>query len=139
MTHGSQPELPIDAPFVDWLRWQLLRHGYDPAERGVQRRFADDAGIPVATVSRLLRDVSQPDINTCYALGLKFNVPVLPILVRAGHLPREALGNEPSPARPTTTEDQAFQALGVTDESDRAAIRAMINALTTKHRREGTS
>ncbi|MBB5128485.1 hypothetical protein FHS32_005260 [Streptomyces albaduncus] len=66
----------------------------------------------------------------------------MPILVRAGHLPPEALETEPhTPERPRTptTEEEALTALGVTDETDRAAVRAMINALTAKHRREGTS
>lgn len=142
MTNGSQPEPPITAPFGDWLRWALIRHGYDPTERGVQRKFADASGIPVATVSRLLRDVSQPDVSTCYALGKTFRIRVMPILVRAGHLPPEALETEPShPERPSTptTEEEALTTLGVTDERDRDAVRAMISALTAKHRREGTS
>ncbi|MFF9284831.1 hypothetical protein [Streptomyces griseosporeus] len=142
MTNGSQPEPALDAPFGDWLRWALARHGYDPDERGVQRRFADASGLPVATVSRLLRNVSQPDVGTSYTLGVTFGVPVLPILVRAGHLPAEVLRTEPHPIeRPSpTTEEQALTVLGVTDEEDRAAIRAMITALTSKKtRREGTS
>ncbi|MGW6518582.1 hypothetical protein [Streptomyces sp. NPDC054962] len=141
MTNGSQPEPPLDAPFDEWLRWALRRHGYDPDERGVQRRFADASGLPVATVSRLLRNVSQPDVNTCYVLGVTFGVPVLPLLVRAGHLPPEALEKEPSPPeRPTpTNEQQALTALGVTNSDDRTAVLAMINALTAKNQREGTN
>ncbi|MFE1070960.1 helix-turn-helix domain-containing protein [Streptomyces sp. NPDC058783] len=141
MTNGSQPEPPLTEPFGDWLRWALTRHGYDLDERGIQRKIADDTGIPTATVSRLLRDVSQPDVATCYALGRMLRVRVMPILVRAGHLPPEALDREPHPTeRPTpTTEEQALTVLGLTDPNDRAAVRAMINALTAKQRREGTS
>lgn len=141
--NGSQPtsEPPLDAPFGEWLRWALVRAGYDLNERGLQRRFSEASGIAVATVSRLLRDVSQPDVNTCYALGKTFGVRVLPILVRAGHLPPEALETEPqTPERPSpTTEEQALTALGLTEETDRAAVRAMVDALTAKRRREGTS
>ncbi|MFI5883509.1 helix-turn-helix domain-containing protein [Streptomyces sp. NPDC051554] len=142
MNHGSQPEPPLDAPFGDWLRWAFVRNGYDPEERGVQRRFADASSIPVATVSRLLRDKSQPDVSTCYALGVTFGIPVMPILVRAGHLPPEAIENEPQSAqraRTSTTEEEALTALGVVDETDRAAVRGVIAALTAKHRQEGTS
>lgn len=148
MKHGSQPEPPLDAPFGDWLRWALVRKGYDPEERGTQRRFADASDIPVATVSRLLRPDSKkpirPDVSTCYALGVTFDVPVMPILVRAGHLPPEALKREPQHAeqpgaRTPTTEEEALTALGVVDETDRAAVRGVIAALTAKHRREGTS
>jgi hypothetical protein len=142
MTHGSQPEPPLDASFGDWLRWALARNGYDPEERGVQRRFADASSIPVATVSRLLRDKGQPDVGTCYALGVTLGIPVMPLLVRAGHLPPEALEKEPQPAerpRTPTTEEEALTALGVFDETDRAAVKSVINALTAKHRREGTS
>ncbi|MEU0037212.1 helix-turn-helix transcriptional regulator [Streptomyces sp. NPDC006333] len=138
MTHGSHPEPLLTAPFSDWLRWALLRKNYDPDERGVQRRFADASGIPVATVSRLLRDKGAPDVGTCYALGVALGVRVMPLLVRAGHLPAEALEAEPSTTRPSlTTEDEAFTVLGVTDETDRDAVRTMIHALAAKSRREG--
>ncbi|MGW2130418.1 hypothetical protein [Streptomyces coelicoflavus] len=140
MTSGSQPEPPLTEPFGDWLRWALTRHGYDLDERGIQRKIADDTGIPTATVSRLLRDVSQPDVATCYALGKTLLIRVMPILVRAGHLPPEALDREPVTERPSpTTEEQALTALGVTQPDDRAAVRAMINALTGKNRREGAN
>jgi transcriptional regulator with XRE-family HTH domain len=142
MTHGSQPEPPITAPFADWLRWALTRHGYDLDERGARRKIADDTGIPPATVSRLLRETGQPDVATCYAIGRLLNIRVMPILVRAGHLPPEALDAEPQlPERPSTptTEEEALTRLGVTDPDDRAAVRAMINALTARQRREGTS
>lgn len=142
MNHGSQPEPPLDTPFGDWLRWALVRNGYDPEERGVQRRFADASGIPVATVSRLLRDKGQPDVGTCYVLGVTLGIPVMPLLVRAGHLPPEALEKEPQPTerpRTPTTEEEALTALGVIDETDRAAVKSVINALTAKHRQEGTS
>jgi transcriptional regulator with XRE-family HTH domain len=141
MTLGSQPEPPLTAPFEDWLRWALLRNGYDPEERGVQRRFADASGIPVATVSRLLRNTtSKPDVSTCYALGIAFGVPVLPLLVRAGHLPATALETAPPPERPSPkTEEEALTALGIVDEHDRDAVRTLINALKAKERREGTS
>ncbi|MGW2497335.1 helix-turn-helix domain-containing protein [Streptomyces pseudogriseolus] len=142
MTNGSQPEPPITAPFGDWLRWALTRRGYDLDERGARRKIAEASGIPPATVSRLLRDISQPDVATCYAIGQTLGIRVMPILVRAGHLPPEALEAEPqAPERPSTptTEEEALTALGVTDERDRAAVRAMISALTAKHRQEGTS
>lgn len=137
MTNGSQPEPDLDAPFADWLTWALRRRGYDPTERGIQRRFADASGLPVATVSRLLRNVSQPDVGTCYTLGVTFGVPVLPLLVRAGHLPPAALDTAPQPTRPT--EEEALTALGVTDETDRAAVRSLINALKAKESREGAT
>jgi transcriptional regulator with XRE-family HTH domain len=142
MTNGSQPEPDLNAPFIDWLRWALTRHGYDLDERGIRRKIADDSGIPAATVSRLLRDTGQPDVATCYALGQTLGIRVLPILVRAGHLPPGVLETEPQRTeRPTppTTEEQALTALGLTDPDDRAAVRAMINALTAKHRREGAN
>ncbi|MEV0444791.1 helix-turn-helix transcriptional regulator [Streptomyces spectabilis] len=139
MTHGSQPEPAFDAPFADWLKWALLRNGYDPTQRGVQRRFADASCVPVATVSRLLRNTGQPDVSTCYALGKALGVPVLPLLVRAGHLPPEVLDTEAQPTnRPTEpaelTEDEALTALGITSETDKNAVRAMIDALKAKGR-----
>ncbi|MGW3711382.1 helix-turn-helix domain-containing protein [Streptomyces albogriseolus] len=142
MTRGSQPEPPLTAPFIEWLRWALTRNGYDLDERGVRRKFANASGIPPATVSRLLRDSSQPDVATCYALGKTLGIRVMPILVRAGHLPPEVLETEPqAPERPhsPTSEEEALTALGLTTDTDRAAVRAMIDALTAKHRREGTS
>lgn len=87
MTHGSQPEPPITAPFSQWLRWALTHAGYDLDERGARRKISDASGIPPATVSRLLRDISRPDLATCYAIGRTLGIRVMPILVRAGHLP----------------------------------------------------
>ncbi|MEU3096891.1 helix-turn-helix transcriptional regulator [Streptomyces sp. NPDC006967] len=142
MTLGSQPEPPLTAPFSEWLAWALTRHGYDLDERGARRKIAEASGIPPATVSRLLRDTGQPDLSTCYAIGRLLGIRVMPILVRAGHLPPEVLETEPqAPERPhsPTTEEEALTALGLTTDTDRAAVRAMINALTAKHRREDTS
>ncbi|MYY08795.1 hypothetical protein GT204_07730 [Streptomyces sp. SID4919] len=136
MTTDPHPPPALDAPFITWLRWALAHRGYDPDARGVQKRIADASDIPVATVSRLLRNRSQPDVSTCYALGLMLGMPVMPILVRAGHLPPAVLETTATPP-PVATPEDALVVLGVTDPTDQAAVLAMITALTAKDRRDG--
>lgn len=133
MTPG--PPIPhepdLTAPFVEWLRWALDRKGFDLEQRGVQREIADRAGLPAATVSRLLRGHGQPDTDTCYQLGVLLDRPVIPILVRAGHLPPQVL-DQASGTRPSdgVTEDQAWERLGVPPHL-RPTARRLINALAT--------
>jgi transcriptional regulator with XRE-family HTH domain len=132
MTNGSQPEPPLTASVGEWLRWALPRYGYDPAERGTRARFAEASGIPAATVSRLLGDTGQPDIRTLLAVGQTLNVPVLPLIARAGLLPPEEIAADKKKARRPASPHEALEALGVTDTADQAAVLSMIRALHAK-------
>ncbi|MGW2591992.1 helix-turn-helix domain-containing protein [Streptomyces sp. NPDC001515] len=131
MTSGSHPEPPLAASVGEWLRWALPRHGYDLAERGGNARFAEASGIPVATVSRLLRDDGSPTIRTLLAVGKTLGVPVMPLLVRAGILPADELPASRTPQAPPTPHD-ALTALGVTTPSDQDAVLSVIRALRAK-------
>jgi transcriptional regulator with XRE-family HTH domain len=133
MTNRARSEPPLTASVGEWLRWALPRYGYDTEERGTRARFAEASGIPVATVSRLLRDTGSPDARTLLAVAQVLDVPVMPLLVRAGLVPLKELpdpaGNPPRPAIPT---HDALAALGVTDEADQNAVLSMIRALHAK-------
>jgi transcriptional regulator with XRE-family HTH domain len=117
------------------LRWALPRHGYDLEERGARARFAEASGIPVATVSRLLRDAGSPDARTLLTVGEVLGVPVMPLLARAGLVPiEELLDSEGRPVQPPSkiSSHDALTALGVTDEADQTAVLSMIRALRAK-------
>jgi transcriptional regulator with XRE-family HTH domain len=128
----------MSAPLSQWLRWALLKRDIDVDKRGTQAKIADAASIPRATISRLLRDDGRPDAETCYALSIYLGQPVLPLLVRAGHLPSEALAVAASRPSGTDdiTEDQALDALGVASQH-RDAVRTMIRALNAQTGTEG--
>ncbi|MFE2224774.1 helix-turn-helix domain-containing protein [Agrobacterium deltaense] len=131
MTVGSHPEPPLTATVGEWLQWALPRHGYDTRERGVNARFAEASGIPVATVSRLLRDDSSPTAATLLAVGKTLRVPVMPLLVRAGIVPADELPSGTAPQAPPTQHD-ALTALGVTEQQDQTAVLSVISALLAK-------
>ncbi|WP_371796017.1 helix-turn-helix domain-containing protein [Streptomyces sp. NBC_01718] len=135
MTRNARPEPPLSASVGEWLGWALPRHGYDLDERGSRARFAEASGIPVATVSRLLRDAGSPDARTLLAVGKTLGVPVMPLLVRAGLVPIAELpdhGGGGDPARPSIPTHDALAALGVTEEADQQAVLSMIRALRAK-------
>ncbi|MET8399612.1 helix-turn-helix transcriptional regulator [Streptomyces sp900116325] len=135
MTKSARPEPPLTASIGEWLRWALPRHGYDLEERGARARFAEASSIPVATVSRLLRDAGSPDARTLLTVAEVLNVPVMPLLARAGLVPlQELMDSDGRPLQPPTkiSSHDALAALGVTEEADQAAVLSMIRALRAK-------
>ena len=116
--------------FGDWLRQRLIAKGYNMAPRGGgQGRFAADAGIPPASLSRLLRGEGVPDIRTLIQLADALGEPLPDILVRSGAVPAEQLAGVQHPARerPITPEEAAAE-LGITDPTRVAAFVTMVDA-----------
>ncbi|WP_327368766.1 helix-turn-helix domain-containing protein [Streptomyces sp. NBC_01217] len=127
MTTGSHRP---DETFGEWLTRELIARGYDLRERGGGRRaFADKAGLGPAIVSRVLRDTAVPDIKTCGKIAKALSIPTGTVLVRAGHLPADELPTGITPA--DISQRDALAALGVHTEEDRAAVLALIRALTS--------
>lgn len=108
-----------------WLHDELQRRGYNLSQRGGGRRaFADESGIPQATVSRLLRDDGGADPATLGKVAQALNVPLTPLLVLAGIIP------EAEVERPTSiSTDEALAALGITRPAHKVAVMSMVNAL----------
>ncbi|MFK0069716.1 helix-turn-helix domain-containing protein [Streptomyces sp. NPDC091046] len=134
MENGSHRTRPTGAEgetFGEWLARELIARGYDLRERGGGRRqFAERAGLGPAIVSRVLRDAAVPDIKTCGKIARALGVPTGPVLVRAGHLPADELPTAAAPA--AISQRDALAALGVHTEEDRAAVLALIRALTSR-------
>lgn len=132
MDNGSHR--PTDAEgetFGQWLSRELIARGYDLRERGGGRKqFAERAGVVPAIVSRALRDVGLPDIKSCGRIARALGIPTGPVLVRAGYLPADELPTSATPA--AISQRDALAALGVHTEEDRAAVLALIRALTSR-------
>ncbi|MFF3353347.1 helix-turn-helix domain-containing protein [Streptomyces sp. NPDC002917] len=126
-TAYSEP--PPGMTFGQWLTHELNRRGYDLSQRGGGRRkFADEAEIPVATVSRFLRDEGGVDPRTLGRVATGLGVPVAPLLVKAGLLPASEL----NPETREITPQEALAALGINDPHDQDALMGMVRALRAK-------
>ncbi|MFJ8146938.1 helix-turn-helix domain-containing protein [Streptomyces sp. NPDC096048] len=133
MNNGSHRPTDAEgnATFGEWLSRELTARGYDLRERGGGRRaFADKAGIGPAILSRALRDTAVPDIKSCGRIARALGIKTGPVLVRAGHLPADELPTSATPA--AISQRDALAALGVHTEEDRAAVLALIRALTSR-------
>jgi transcriptional regulator with XRE-family HTH domain len=129
-TSGRPPSAtPADETLGQWLTRQLGQRGYDLSQRGGGRaRFAEESGVPVATVSRFLRDQGGTDPRTLGRIAQALGVPVAPLLVKAGILPRSELPH----AATEITQQEALTALGITNSQDQEAVLAMVRALLAK-------
>lgn len=70
-----------------WLRTEMPRRGY-PIEghrAGGISRLAEDAGIPQATMSRIVNGRAEPSIESLRKLAHLWNTPLGEILVHAGY------------------------------------------------------
>lgn len=118
---------PADETLGQWLTRQLDQRGYDLSQRGGGRaRFAEESGVPVATVSRFLRDQGGTDPRTLGRIAKALGVPVAPLLVKAGILPASEL---PGDREQQITQQDALHVLGVTTQQDQEAVMAMVRAL----------
>lgn len=107
-----------------WLHDRLEERGYNLSQRGGgRRRFADDADIPPATVSRLLRDDGGADPATLGKVAKALTVPLTQLLVLAEVIPESEV------ERRAITTDEALAALGITRPAHKAAVLSMVRAL----------
>lgn len=121
---------PVDhtpQTFVAWLREMLDRRGY--TERGAQRRFAKEANLSEATLSRLLRGDGLPDVRTLEALSKALNVPLPELLVRACVLNQRDLDALRHVAPEPLTTEQAAAELGITSPEGIAAFDRTVRGL----------
>lgn len=115
-----------------WLRDTLTARGYDLSARGGGRtRFAAEAGLGRATVSRILSGHGAADIRVLTQISEALSEPLGPILVRAGLLTPNDLAAVQAPPRNShrLTPDQAADALGITDPVRREVFTAQVRAL----------
>ncbi|MFF4751790.1 helix-turn-helix domain-containing protein [Streptomyces sp. NPDC001270] len=131
VNHRRDPHsaAPSDETLGQWLTRQLEQRGYDLSQRGGGRaRFAVESGVPVATVSRFLRDQGGADPRTLGRIAQALGLPVAPLLVKAGILPASELPEHTG----EITQQEALNALGITSPDDQTAVMAMVRALLAK-------
>lgn len=115
--------------FAAWLHGRLVAKGYSLALRGGGvSRFAEDAGVSKATISRVLRGEGSTDIavleKIAQALGVRLGV----ILVEAGVIDPDELGGAQRPQGHMTA-DEAADGLGITDPTGRQVFRGVVDSL----------
>lgn len=70
---------PLDFP--DWLRTEMLRHGWNQAE------LARRCGITSGQISRVLKREQNAGLETMQAVARALDVPLSEVFVRVGLLP----------------------------------------------------
>lgn len=73
----------VAGQFGPWLREELRRRGY-LSERGGQTSFANEAGIGVSVLSRILNDGRVPEIDALRAMGRVLGYSLGEMMVFAG-------------------------------------------------------
>lgn len=107
----------------DWPTF--LRASMDARGLRTAAALAAQAGIGESLVSRWLRGANQPDVTTLRKLSPVLDVPVLTLIVAAGHLsPEEAkLRDVKPPAAPTVTPGISTDGL---DADQAEALQALV-------------
>ncbi|WP_406013018.1 helix-turn-helix transcriptional regulator [Streptomyces sp. NBC_00984] len=120
------PKRHTPETFAAWLREMMTRLGYP--DRG-QKKFAQDAGLSAATVSRLLRADGTPETDTLETLAVALRVGLPELLIRAGVVREEDLANlRPINPKPITSREAAAE-LGITSPEGIDAFERMVNGL----------
>jgi replicative DNA helicase len=117
-------------PLPAYIRSRATTAGYDLDARGERSRLARDAEIDKAQMGRLLEGRITPNPQTLWRLSQVLKAPYTEMLLTAGLIPREAVGqwDSPPPAEPVTTEALARK-WGVTDPQSIQLIEAMLQRL----------
>jgi transcriptional regulator with XRE-family HTH domain len=112
------------------VRAAALRAGYDIDKRGTMTKLANDAGMSLTTLSRLLSAERMPDTRYLASLATAMGTTVDDLLTESDNYPqqtapqesRESVGSRP------LTPDEVADSWGV----DRADVRAMFEILRKK-------
>lgn len=115
-------------------RRQVEGRGYDLSGQrsGGRSAFAEDSGISLSTVMRLLKGEIPTDIRILRTLAEAIREPYAEVLVRAGVLTSEELAAVQRPTAPPgerITPDQAADELGITDPTERRLFLNMTDTL----------
>jgi transcriptional regulator with XRE-family HTH domain len=112
-----------------YVREAALRAGYeiDSPRSGAMTRLANDAGMSITTLSRLLSGERMPDARYFAALAKALRVPLTELLVQSGIIPEENLSPEhlQSLRSRSLTPGDVADDWGITDPEGRELVRAM--------------
>ncbi len=114
---------------ADYVRQAALTAGYDidAPRSGDKTRLAEDAGMSLTTLSRLLSAERMPDARYFAGLAKALKVDLTELLVQSGIIPAESLTLKPQESvssRPLTPDEVADSW-----QVDRDAVRAMYQFL----------
>ncbi|MEU0102187.1 helix-turn-helix transcriptional regulator [Streptomyces sp. NPDC006267] len=116
--------------FAAWLRDRLVAKGYNLGLRGgAVSRFAEDAGVSKATVSRILRGEGSTEIAVLEKIGEALGVRLGTMLIEAGVIAPDELDRAQRPQGHMTA-DQAADELGIIDPTARQVFRGVVDTLT---------
>jgi hypothetical protein len=102
--------------FAELVTHHAIKAGYDLSgpRSGGRKRLADDTGMSLSSVSRMLNGRTIPDAYSLERLGEAIDVPVTQLLEIAGVVsPGKLTGAQPPVPAPLTVE-QAAARLGIT-------------------------
>ncbi|MFI5993131.1 helix-turn-helix domain-containing protein [Streptomyces sp. NPDC051362] len=132
MERNDRSDAKAKEDFAHWLRQQLETRGFDLGIRGGgQSRFAEEAGIGRATISRILSGQGATDTAVLARLAEALHISLGEVLVRAGILnPSELTAiNEPAAGTRRITPEQAAEELGIKDPQGRRVFVALAQTL----------
>ncbi|MEU4178160.1 helix-turn-helix domain-containing protein [Streptomyces sp. NPDC026589] len=118
--------------FAAWLHDRLVAKGYSLVLRGGGvSRFAEDAGVSKATISRILRGEGATEVAVLEKIGNALGIRLGTMLVEAGVIDPDELGGSQRPQGHMTA-DEAADELGITDPTGRQVFRGVVDTLTPK-------
>jgi len=129
---------PTLRDFANYIASAARAAGYDidTPRSGGRTALAQDAGISLSTISRLLSGERAPDPSTFEGLARALRVPLTELLIQSGIVSSESLHESPRIAvrsRPITPSEAADD-LGITDPVNRELFLAMVDRLKRQER-----
>lgn len=114
-TEKDEPPL-----FGAWLRREMERRGYETEgpRAGGRTRLANETGISLSVVSRILIDNRIPEIKALRAIGAVFGYSLGEMLVHAGLAGTDELSTTVIVGPVTSSSDEAPQTVAVPPEVD---------------------
>lgn len=117
--------------FAEFVTHHAIKAGYDLSgpRSGGKKNLANDTGLSLSTVSRMINGRTMPDAYSLQPLAKAIDVPVEHLLEAAGIVSPGALtGDEPPPTQPLTPR-QAAARLGITKPINVALLEAITATL----------
>jgi transcriptional regulator with XRE-family HTH domain len=130
---GNGVDTSLLGRFASYVRQAALDAGYsiDSPRGGDKTRLANDAGMSLTTLSRLLSGERMPDARYFAPLAKALKVDLQELLVQSGIVPAESLTQKPQQSvssRPLTP-DEVADSWSIHDPAGRELVRAMFEKL----------
>lgn len=122
--------------FADYVRKAAREADYDidSPRGGGKKKLADDTGMSMTTVSRMLSGERMPDPRYFAPLAKALRIHLNTLLVEAGIVPAETLTREHLQSVSSTplTPDEVAESWGIHDDAGREIVRTMYERLANR-------